>query len=330
VVDALKVSLLGDVPRAKEIKPEAYALYLQGKHFNGRRTEEGHKKAVDALQAALKLEPEYVPAWNALGEAYWQQSGRFHDVHETISLARAAYERALTLDAGSAEAHAGIGWIKSFYDFDWQGAEKAMQRALSIAPENVESLMGVAALASALGKPDESIVLNQRAIELDPLNTRAHLRLGMDLLSAARLNEAAATFRQLVELDPQYPYVHLYLGMIFLWQDEPQMALMEMQKETDPVSREYGNVLALSTLGRKVEADQAMANLVRDYNMSDAFLIACAYAWRGDKDQAFVWLDRAYEQRDYLISEILMYPELSNLKSDPRWPAFLEKMGLPH
>jgi lipoprotein NlpI len=149
-------------------------------------------------------------------------------------------------------------------------------------------------------------------------------------VSAARLNEAAATFRQLLELDPQFPYVHLNLGLIFLWQNEPQMALMEMRKETDPVSREYGNVLALSTLGRKVEADQAMATLVRDYNMSDAFFIACAYAWRGDKDQAFVWLDRAYEQRDYLIAEILMYSELSSLKSDPRWPAFLDKLGLPH
>ncbi len=330
VVDALRISLLGEVPKAKEINREAYALYLQGKHFYERRTEEALEKAVDALQAALKLEPEYVPAWNALGDVYWQQAGRFHDVHESMSLARAAYERALALDAGSAEAHAGLGWIKIYYDFDWQGAEEATQRALSIAPDNVEALRGAAALASALGKPDEAIVLNQRAIELDPLNTGAHSRLGTDLLSSGRLTEAAATFRQLLELDPQFPYLHLNLGLIFLMQDEPQMALMQMQKETDPVSREYGNVLALSTLGRKVEADQAMATLVRDYNLSDSFYIACAYAWRGDNDQAFIWLETAYEQRNYGLSEILMYSELSSLKSDSRWPAFLDKMGLPH
>jgi len=330
VVDALKVSLLGEAPKAKEINPDAYALYLQGKHFSDRWTEEGYERAVVAFQAALKLEPGYAPAWDALAAAYMNQAQIFRDVHEGTALARAAVERAIALDDSFANAHATVGWIRLYYDWDWQGADEAMQRALALEPGNVDSLMGAAALAAVLGRVDEAIELNRRVIEVDPLNRDAHLRLGWDLVSAGRLEEAAATFRHLLDLDPQMPIAHGYLGLIFLLQHQPQMALMEMQKETDPVSREYGNVLALSTLGRKVEADQALTVFIEGHHESWAFLIAAAYAWRGDVDQAFKWLDTAYEQRDGGLTSVLLNPLLASLKSDPRWPAFLDKMGLPH
>jgi TolB-like protein/Flp pilus assembly protein TadD len=330
VVDALRISLLGEVPKVKEINPEAYALYLQGKHFYDRRSKEGYEKAVDAFQAALKLEPEYAPAWDALGAVYFNQAGDYRDVHEGTALARAATERALELDDSLVAAHASMGWIRLYYDWDWQGADEAMQRALALAPENVESLRGASALAAALGRLDESIELNRRVIELDPLNRGAHIRLGRELTAAGLLDDAAATFRHLLDLDPQLSDAHLGLGLIFLLQSQPQMALAEMQLDPESYSREFGTVLALSALGRNAEADQALAVFIEKYHESLASVIAEVYAWRGDADRAFMWLDTAYEQRDAYLAEIKWTPLLASLKSDPRWPAFLDKMGLPH
>jgi hypothetical protein len=133
-----------------------------------------------------------------------------------------------------------------------------------------------------------------------------------------------------LSLDPQVPYPHFELGVIFLLQNQPQKALAEMQRESDPGHRELGTVLALSALGRKVEADQALAAFIQDHNDSLASFIAEIYAWRGDVDQAFMWLDTAYEQRDGYLADIMLVPTMASLKSDLRWPAFLDKMGLPH
>jgi TolB-like protein/Flp pilus assembly protein TadD len=330
VVEALRISLLGEVPKANEINPDAYALYLQGKHFYDRRNREGLEKAVEAYQAALELEPEYAPAWNGLGSAYFMQAGIHRDVHDGTALARAAVERALALDDSLADAHASMGYIRMYYDWDWQGADEAMQRALAREPANVMALGGASDLAAIWGRLDESIELSQRIIELDPLSLTAHLDLGMVLIVVGDLEGAAARFRHVLSLDPQVPYPHFELGVIFLLQNQPQKALAEMQRESDPGHRELGTVLALSALGRKVEADQALAAFIQDHNDSLASFIAEIYAWRGDVDQAFMWLDTAYEQRDGYLADIMLVPTMASLKSDLRWPAFLDKMGLPH
>jgi adenylate cyclase len=330
VVDALKISLLGEVPKVKEINPEAYALYLQGKHFYARFTEEGYKKAVVAFQAALQLEPEYVPAWDGLGTAYFQQAGMYRDVHEGMALARAAIERALALDETYGEAHATMGAIRLYYDWNWQGAAEAMQRALALEPGNVKSLKGAAGVAAVLGRMDEGMELDRRIIELNPLDYNTHLRLGFNLIAAGRLEEAAAQFHHLLDLNAQLPGIHAGLGQILLLQNQPQMALPEVQREIEPSARELGTVLALSSLGRTAEADRALAVFIEEYSEAWASGVAVAYAWRDDADQAFVWLDTAYEQRDPGVIDILHDPLLANLKADPRWPEFLDKMGLPH
>jgi TolB-like protein len=331
VVSALKISLLGEVHKVEEINPEAYALYLQAKYFNERGSEEALEKAVEASLGALKLEPEYAPAWVALGGAYFSQASKIHrDVHDGMELARAAAERALMLDERLAEAHALLGWIRMMYDWDWQAADDSMQRGLALGPGNVHVLGGASALAAVLGRLDEAIRLDRRIIELDPLLWFSHVNLGLNLTAAGRLDEAATAFRHVLKLNPEAPSAHFLLGRTFILQNQPEMALAEMKQETDPIDRTLGIILALSALGRSAESDQELEVFKRNNGGEAAFHIAAIHAWRGESDQAFVWLDTAYEQRDSFLPELLSDPLLASLEFDPRWPAFLDKMGLLH
>jgi len=331
VVDALKISLLGEVAKVEEINPEAYTLYLQGKHFYVRRTREGFAKAVEAYQGALKLEPKYALAWSALGQTYFDQATSAHvDTHEGMALARAAIERALELDDGLARPHTAMGWLLLYYDWDWVGADEAMQRALALEPGNTASIEGAAVFAAVLGRLDEAVTLQRRVVAGDPLNQAAHANLGFFLAAVGQLEEATAVFRHVLELDPQYPGAYSALGLIFLLQDRPEMALAEIEQEPDRTQRDLGTVLVLSALGQAAEADQALAIAIEEHKESATYLNVIAYAWVGNADKAFRWMDIAYEQRDSFLAEILSNPLLARLKSDPRWPAFLDKMGLPH
>ena len=331
VVDALKISLLGDVAKVEEINPEAYTLYLQGKHFYVRRTREGFAKAVEAYQGALKIEPKYALAWSALGQNSFDQATSAHvDTHEGMALARAAIERALELDDGLARPHTAMGWLLLYYDWDWVGADEAMQRALALEPGNTASIEGAAVFAAVLGRLDEAVTLQRRVVAGDPLNQAAHANLGFFLAAVGQLEEATAVFRHVLELDPQYPGAYSALGLIFLLQDRPEMALAEIEQEPDRTQRDLGTVLVLSALGQAAEADQALAIAIEEHKESATYLNVIAYAWVGNADKAFRWMDIAYEQRDSFLAEILSNPLLARLKSDPRWPAFLDKMGLPH
>jgi TolB-like protein/Tfp pilus assembly protein PilF len=331
VVDALKISLLDTLPKVEEIDAEAYAFYLQGVYFGDRWTREGLEKAVGAFQAALKLEPDYARAWAALAEAYSAQvSSAYRDAAEGTALARAAVDRALILDDGFAQAYAVMAWIKMNHEWDWPGAEEAMQRAMALEPDAAYVLGVASVLARTLGRLDEAIALNRRAIELSPLDRALHFNNGWNLIAVGQLDEAAATFRHVLELNPEAPAVHSSLGQIFLLQNQPQGALAEMEQETEPRERDFGTALALSALGHRAEADRALAAFIEEHGETSAYSIAAIYAWRGDTDMAFLWLDKAYEQRDSFLGGMLMDPLLNGLQSDARWPAFLDKMGLPH
>lgn len=331
VVAALEVELLGEVPKARAIDPDAYALYLQGRHFNARQTQEGDEKAVEAYRAALNLEPDYAPAWSALALTYTFQANRNdRDLHEGFALARAAVERALAIDERLAEGHTNLGWIHLYYDWDWQKADAAMQRGLALAPGDAPVLTGAGVAAAALGRLDDSVELFRRAIERDPLRLSGHHNLGLVLTAAGRLDEASGLFRRVLDLDPEFSGAHAGLGVVLLLQDEPERALDEMKQESDAFLRDHGTLLALLALGRDGEAEERLAAFIDQYDKWAALQVAEIYAWRGELDSAFTWLDTAYRQRDGGLAEILGNPLLASLRTDSRWPALLDKLGLPH
>jgi tetratricopeptide (TPR) repeat protein len=238
-------------------------------------------------------------------------------------------EKALTLDPNLAAAHAALGGIRRSYDWDWSGADAAFKRALELEPGNATVVRGAAVLAATLGRFEEALDLNRRAVELDPLSVPSRLYLGFTALRAGRLDEAEVALRKALELNPEYPNGHQPLGLVYLMQSKPEAALQEMEREKEPFWHRYGLALVYYALGRKREADAALAELLEKDKQGTAFQIAEVYAFRGDADESFGWLEEAYAQRDPGLARIKGDPLLKSLEADPRYKAFLEKMRLP-
>ncbi len=332
VAGSLKVALLGKktaMPSAQGTNADAYNAYLQGEYFLKRHGKENLEKSLGYYEQAIKQDPGYAPAWVGLAAARSDQADRgYLPVEEGYGKAREAAERALALDANLAEAHAAMGGIKLSYDWDWTGADASYQRALALEPGNAKFVRNAGMLAKTLGRFDEALAQDRRAVELDPLSAATHNNLGNHAYYAGRPEEAAAALKKALELNPEFPGSHNSLGQVYLAQRHPQEALAEMEREPGPELRLQGQALAYHALGRKKESDAALAELIKKYQADAAFQIAEVYAFRGEADRAFEWLERAYAQRDSGIAEMKGDPLLKSLERDPRYAAFLKKMRL--
>jgi non-specific serine/threonine protein kinase len=306
VADALKLTLQGsEIPMVSPTKPEAYNAYLQGRFFFDRRSEADLKKAISYLEQSLQIDPKYAPAWTALSAVYSRQADwSFIPLHEGYRKALKASEKALELDPNLAESHAQMGWIKRNYSWDWDGADLSYKRALDLEPQNAVVLRGVALQAATLGRTEEAIRLAQKAIELDPLRPQAYFNLAIHLNYSGRLPEAEAQLRKVLEINPQQPMTHLFLGRVLLAQSKVKEAIEEIQQETDPFWKTYGFAIVYHAAGKKKEANAALSEIIQKNAHDSAQQIAEVYAFRGENDKAFEWLDRAYKQHDGGLSEI--------------------------
>lgn len=332
VIEALKGKLLKDTPPApaKTTSAEAYTAYLQGRYFYGRRDKEHLERAVSYFEQAIQLDPTYSPAWVGLGETHSRQADLgYLPFQEGFRKAREAIERALVLDPNLGDAHAALGWMSLTQDWNWTGADSSFKKALALEPGNVIAIQGAGALARVLGHLDEAIAQYRRAIAVDPLNSVAYADYGLVLQYAGRNEEAKAAFLKALEISPEMVRIHCMLGEILLAQSQPQAALSEMEKEKHQAFHLYGVALAYHALGRNKDADASLADLIRKLSAVAPFQIAEVYAFRGDANRAFEWLDRAYFERDPGITQLKGAPLFRDLVGDPRFAGVLNKLRLP-
>jgi adenylate cyclase len=329
VVAALKVQLLGAAPKSVEVNPEAYALYLQGRYFFVRRTQQDWANAAMAFEQALEIEPDYANAWAGLSLVLGAQAGQsYRELHAGYVLAREAANKALELNPDLAEAHAAMGQIQTSYDWDWAGAEASLTRALELAPGNSHILAEMAVLQRFLGNLDVATELNHRAVELDPLDMRGYHQLGLALIWAEQLDEALAVYHQLLRLNPEYTSANLSLSRILLLQGNLEGAMAAAEREREPFWREFGILINLYAQGNTEEADVRLIDFIEQNQADSAYQIATIYGFRGDIDQVFEWLELAYVQRDGGLPEMLSDPFLNQFSDDPRWVVILKKVGL--
>jgi tetratricopeptide (TPR) repeat protein len=197
-----------------------------------------------------------------------------------------------------------------------------------LAPGNAAVLRRAGTLALYLGRLDKAIGLYTRAVEQDPLSTGTYHNLGMALRATDRLAEAEAAYRKALELSPQRAATHARLSLSVLAQGRGEEALAEALREPEEWARLWASAIIHHAAGRRVESDTALQELIAKYQAKSAYQVAQVYAARGEANLAFEWLERAYAQRDPGLSQMKIDPRLRSLHADPRWDAFLRKMGL--
>jgi adenylate cyclase len=333
IVSELKVNLLGAMPEGRTTDPEVYSLYLQGHYFNRLNGAGNYEKAIVAFKEAVAIDPNYAPAWAGLQLSY-SLAGRYglRSEEESRALAMDAVERALAIDESLASAWAGLAFMRRTNDWDWQGARVAINRAMELEPNNSEVLPAAASIAGTFGRLDESIALFKRNTVLDPLKQASHSSLGNRYLNAGRFEDALRAFRKVQKLNPEYPGIRGAFIRTYLVSGDPERALLELNALPDG-SRALGlRVATHSELGNEAEAQAIMNDLLEmfadDHPRSRASLMAELYGFRGENDLAFEWLEKAYQRREYQLVYFLGNSWFRKLVTDPRYAAFVEKLGL--
>ena len=327
VVDALKLTLLGDAPRAEPIDPEAYALYLQAVHVGDKHTAETLEQSNVMLKQALAVAPNYARAWRLLARNYRAQATQgLLPREEGNALAHEALNQALAFDPDLAEAHCLLGLFVAD-DGDLVAAAQHIRHGLSLEPNNPSVLEFSALLLTALGRLDEAIAIHEYNVARDPLNRISRNNLSLRYLAVGRVDEVIAIARTMLMLDPGSAGWHFFQGLALLSKDENEAALKAIQQEPEEVLRLRSLAMAYHALGRVVESDAALTELIGKHEQHWPYNIAAVLAYRGEADRAFAWLDKAVAYGDPALSFIAGGTWFSNLYEDPRWLPFLERIG---
>ncbi|MGA9575481.1 MAG: hypothetical protein WBS20_16185, partial [Lysobacterales bacterium] len=330
VVDSLKLTLLGEAaPKATETNPEAYAQFLQGRYWFNQTSEANSVKSVEAYQRAIDIDPNYAPAWAGFSLATLYQAGQnWIPLESGLEKARDAAEHAVRLDPDLALGWVSLVRIQGDYDWNWNASNKSMQKALALEPNASYVLAAAGRLSASLGQLDQAVAHYRQAVTLDPLNQRAYDAFAGALDLAGLLQEAEAVERHLYSLNPDYAAIHASLAWIFLRQGKAEQALDEVARESIDFWGSLIRNLVLYSLGRHQEADEELARFEEKFHTFGAYQIAQIYGWRNDADNAFKWLDQAFDQHDPGLGSLLGDTTLRSLHADPRWLALVGKIGL--
>ncbi len=312
---------------------EAHEHYLQGRFHTNRYSEKSAGEALAAYQRAVELDPAFALAWAGLAQTHvWYcqfstEAGRTgFDTH--LAGAREATARALSLEPNLPEALLARSEIQLYFDFDWNGAAETLRTALALAPADPALLTAAGNLALARGDSARAIEFYRKAVALDPVNSQARLYLAYNLGLTGQLAEAQAEFPRIVELNPAAPWAHAGLGLAFLIKGKFEEAAVAAQDDAAEWAQLLIVAMARWSQNRIPEADTALARLTEGFADTAAYQIAEVHAYRGDKDRAFEWLERARRQRDGGLVGMRRDPLLVNLQEDSRWNAFLRTIGL--
>jgi len=331
VVKALQIQLLGEVPLATSTNTEAYNLYLRGKHFATLFTQEGMELSVNAYQESIALDADFAPTWAGLSDVLRYQAWYgYTDLQEAMEASRRAAMRALEIDNTLAEAWRSLAQIKFRYDWDWSNAEVATRTAVKYGPNNAPVLRQGTWVALSLGETERALGLAQLAVELDPLDYSGLTNLGTTYWALGQLEEEERIYRRILELYPDSPShsVKSWLAATLTRQGKPEEGLQYLIFDSENRWQRAMSTIVLHNLGRHEEERPIRQSMIDDYSQSWAFGIVLTYAWHGDLDRAFEWLDIAFEQKDSFMTQLIFNPWLAPLHDDPRWEKILDKMGL--
>lgn len=315
---------------------KAYQLYLLGRYFWNKRTVDGLHRSIEYFQHATIEDPHYASAFAGIADSYaLLGSYGVEPSQQAYPNAKSAALRALQIDDSLSEAHASLGMISFYYEWNWSQAEHEFRRAIELDPNYPVSHEWYAENLAAVGRTEEALTQVQRAQELDPLSLIINTGIGRVYYLTRKYDEAVAAYRKVLDLDPQFARAHTRLGMTYAAQRHFDDAIHEFQlakqlSGPDPyLDGLLGYVYAQSgnpTKARKLLDDLRTRRLRREF--VPAFSMALISIGLGERDQALEWLSKSYSDRSCYMVFAKTEPLLDSLRSEPRFLALLNRMGL--
>jgi len=338
VAGALKVKLLSKEKEALEQKPtgspESYSLYLKGRYFWNERTRESVKKAIRYFEEAVRLDPNFALAYSGLADCYLILEDRGWASHaEAGPLTKGYAEKALELDRDLAEAHASLGLVLD-EQWDLTGAEKELKRAIALKPNYATAYHWYSSLLASMGKQEEALEFEKRALELDPYSSTFSQGLAIHLLLMGRAREAIAQFEKTVKADPGFDSVHFFKAWAYERVGDFDQAIEEAKKSAETQGNAGLGKMSLAAIyaraGRREQATKLLEEIQTtpsgDY-VSPAWVALVKFSL-GENDEAFGWLNKAYQEHDGFLHDFREFPWCAEYRTDPRWLEIERKMGL--
>jgi tetratricopeptide (TPR) repeat protein len=344
IVDKLKIKLLGEdterLCKCEEMGYEAYDLFLRGRFFLNKMTEDGIKAAIEYFDQTIERAPDCALSYAGLADCY--NVLPFFSAtspRETYFKAKEAALKALELDETLGEAHSSLASILVRYEWNWEASEREHRRAIELNPGYATAHHFYAMYLMYSTRFREAIEEITKAHELDPLSPMINANFGQILDHAGRQDQAVEKLKKAIELDPILPYAHLQLGALYLQRELFETGLAEIEKEREiskdrnPTAEAFaGCIYAL--IGRRDEAKRMLEGLLQRSRKEyvSPYALARLYLSLGESDEGYRWLDKAYEECDHWLCFLKVhYPtghSTEHIRSDPRFVTMLRKIGL--
>lgn len=335
VAKALMLRLSGEQKRLLKKRytesTEAYQLYLKGRYYWNKWSHGGFTKAIEYFQQAIEKDPRYALAYSGLADAYGLLGIQgFLSTKETMPKAEAATLKALEIDERLAEAHVPLACVRCWCDWDFAGAESEFKSSIELNPNYVTAHLPYALYLTAMGRFDEACAEIKKAQELDPFSLVLNATESYILYNARQYNRAIEQAINTLEMDANFYPAYERLGEAYEQIEMYEQAIAAFQQA---ITLSEGSLFSVAQLGhayalsgRSEEARKVVEDL--QVRLNREYLIAWVYAGLGEKDQAFKWLEKAYEERDSSMVYLKVDPKLDSLRSDPRFADLLRRVGL--
>jgi len=334
VAEQMKVKLLGEQQQsdaaASTENLAAHNAVLQADFYFKQLTPESVQRAIQFLEEAVRLDPNYAFAYAKLSQAWRQYAASFarNDARKAYEEARRTAEKAVDLAPDLAEVRMAMGFLAFTPDLDFRAAEREFRRVLESSHNDAAAKSYLGAALSAQGRLAEAEQTCREALSLDPLGTPAWYNIGRVVVGLGRYHKAEELFRKGLEIQPQASRFHSYLALLDIIQNHPEQAMTNARLETEGFWRDYAIALVKQTQGDRAAADAALNDFIARDSVGAAFQIAVLYAARKNPDKMFEWLDTAYAEHDSGLSQMAVTPFFLPYVNDPRFIALCQKLNV--
>ncbi len=324
-----------DLTREEQAVREAFQLYLRGRYYWNQRTVADLKQGVESFEQAIKRAPNYAPAYAGLADSY-NMLGAYGAMPsaEALPKAKQAAERALQLDDSLAEAHNSLAFVKHRYEWDWVGSEREFKRAIELDPNYAPARQWYSSFLTSMGRSVEAVDEVRRCQDLAPLSLIANAHLAWVLYYARQYDLAIEQCRKIQAIDPNFFAAHRYAGLAYGQLGKHREAIESLTKARELSGNSPVVMAALAHAfavgGDKQQARRLIAEFTADASQRKvpAYDLAIVYAGLGEKEKAFVWLEKAFEERSEYLTYLKVEPRLDPLHSDVRFASLLNRLGL--